>query len=544
MRRRLLALALASWCGATAFVQDPRRPLGPGPAWGGGRPAGSNEVFATADGCARCHSGAENSNAMRSRLGEDVSPHRLWQATVMANSFRDPYWRAAVARECAEQPDRAGELQGFCMRCHAPMHERTRTMGGQEPLSVRQAADDPLARDGVSCTVCHQIRARSLGDETTFDGKGRIGRGRVIYGPYEHPEADVMRGMSGYAAMHGEHLRDAALCGTCHTLSTRHQGERFPEQTPYLEWRNSVFSDEEGATGASRTCQQCHMADVGPTRIARNPDGSDFLLPARGPYRAHAFVGGNAFLLELLADHRERLGVEASAQDLRRMAKATRRQLTTATVDVTIGEVAHRGDELHFEVRVDNLTGHKFPTGYPARRAWLHVRVENEQGVVFDCGGFDRDGAIEGVISPLEHEHVDRIESTFDVLVWEQVADDPDGEPTTSLTRMARRRKDNRLLPKGWRADGPHAADTAPVGIGDDADFVGGSDTVRVVVPYAQGLPKATVLVWVHYQPIPPHWVDDLRYVDAEECETFVEIYDAADHTPETIAAARRLERL
>jgi hypothetical protein len=65
-----------------------------------------------------------------------------------------------------------------------------------------------------------------------------------------------------------------------------------------------------------------------------------------------------------------------------------------------------------------------------------------------------------------------------------------------------------------------------------------------VVVPYAQGLPKATVLVWVHYQPIPPHWVDDLRYVDAEECETFVEIYDAADHTPETIAAARRLERL
>jgi len=544
MRRRLLAVALASWCGATAFVQDPQGPIGPGPEWGGGRPAGSNAVFATADGCARCHSGAQFSNAMRSKLGEDVSPHALWQATVMANSFRDPYWRAAVARECAEDPERADELQGFCMRCHAPMHQRTRTMGGQEPVSVRQAANDPLARDGVSCTVCHQIRARNLGEPTTFDGKGRIGRGRVIYGPYEQPEADVMRGMSGYAAMHGEHMRSSALCGTCHTLSTRHQGERFPEQTPFLEWRNSIYSDEAGATDESRTCQECHMADVGPTRIARDPTGIDFLLPARDPYRAHAFVGGNAFLLELLADNRRALGVEASEEALRRMAKATRRQLTTATVDVSIGEVAHVDDELRFEVRVENRTGHKFPTGYPSRRAWLHIRVENEQGVVFDCGGYDNNGEIEGVISPLEQEHVTAIESSFDVLIWELVADDPDGEPTTSLTQMTRRRKDNRLLPKGWRPDGPHARDTSPVGVGDDADFVGGSDTVKVAVPYAKGSPKATVFAWVHYQTIPPHWVEDLRYVNAPECRSFVKMYDAADRTPETVAAARRLERL
>ena len=268
------------------------------------------------------------------------------------------------------------------------------------------------------------------------------------------------------------------------------------------------------------------------------------MLPARDPYRAHAFVGGNAFLLELLADHRDELGVQADASALRRMAKATRRQLTTATVDLSIGEVAHLDDELRFSVRVENKTGHKFPTGYPARRAWLHVRVENEQGVVFDCGGYDTDGAIEGVISPLEQEHVTVIESPFDVLIWEQVADDPTGEPTTALTQMMRRRKDNRLLPRGWRSDGPHAADTAPIGIRDDADFVGGSDTVQVVVPYPAGAPKATVYAWVHYQPIPPHWVEDLRYVDVDECRVFVEMYDAADHTPETVAATRRFEKL
>jgi hypothetical protein len=323
-----------------------------------------------------------------------------------------------------------------------------------------------------------------------------------------------------------------------------HTGRRFPEQTPYFEWRNSVFSDEADPTDASRTCQQCHMADVGPTRIARDPSGTDYLLPARDPYRAHAFVGGNAFLLDLLADNRERLGVPASAEALRRMAHATRRQLTTATVAIDVSPIEHVDDELRFHVRIENLTGHKFPTGYPARRAWLHVRVQNEDGVVFDCGGVDRNGAIQGVIDPLDHEHVTRIETPFDVPIWELVAHDPDGRPTTSLVSMAARHKDTRLLPKGWRRDGPHADDTAPAGIGGDVDFTAGSDGVDVAVAYAQDLPRATVFVWVHYQPIPPHWVEPLRSVDADECRTFVELYDAADKTPETVAAAVRAEPL
>jgi len=553
--RRLVGLTVAIWLVATAFVQGPQNPapqaqaqnpqgLGPGPQWGGGQPKGSNAVFATADGCARCHSAAPHANAMRSPLGEDVSPHGLWQATVMANSFRDPYWRAQVARECDNDPDRAGEIQALCLRCHAPMHHHSRVLGKLEPTTVAEAAKDPLAQDGVSCTMCHQIRARDLGKPTTFSGKGRIGKGRVIYGPYEQPDSGPMLGMSGYAALHGKHMGSSALCATCHTLVTHHQGERFPEQTPYFEWRNSVYSDEDERTDESRTCQECHMADVGPTRIARDPTGADYLLKARDPYRAHAFVGGNAFLLDMLADNREQLEVPASAAALQKMARATRRQLTTATVDLSIGPIEHKDSELRFQVKVVNKTGHKFPTGYPARRAWLHVRVQNEQGVVFDCGGFDQQGELVDVVSPLDQEHVTTIETPYDVLIWELVARDVDGDPTTLLTSMATRGKDNRLLPKGWRRDGPHAKETAPVGIGTDLDFVAGSDSVSVVIPYAMNSPTATVTAWIHYQSIPPHWVEDLRDVDAPECRTFVELYDKSDKMPETIAAATRNEQL
>jgi hypothetical protein len=107
---------------------------------------------------------------------------------------------------------------------------------------------------------------------------------------------------------------------------------------------------------------------------------------------------------------------------------------------------------------------------------------------------------------------------------------------------MARRGKDTRLLPKGWRRDGPHAEQTAPVGIGADLDFTAGGDTVHFVIPFAADAAPANVVAWVRYQTIPAHWVDALRTVDADECRAFVRMYDAADKTPETVAVAVRAE--
>jgi hypothetical protein len=62
----------------------------PGPMWRGIARA-SNEVFATGDGCSMRHAAAHTATAMRNATGDDVSPHALWQATMMsANGRRDP----------------------------------------------------------------------------------------------------------------------------------------------------------------------------------------------------------------------------------------------------------------------------------------------------------------------------------------------------------------------------------------------------------------------------------------------------------------------
>lgn len=536
---------LSVLCGVGAFAADlaAQEPLGAGPMWRGPvRPSGQNEVFATGDGCAMCHSAAPRATALRSATGEDVSPHALWQASMMANAFRDPYWRAQVAKEIAADPDRQEEVQALCMRCHAPMVSHSRRIAGQGPIAVAAAAQDPLAQDGVSCTVCHQIQPDGLGSEATFAGKPRIEKGRKIFGPYPDPAGGPMRMHASYEPNQGAHVQTSALCGSCHTLHTGHTGEQFPEQTPYLEWRNSVFSDENGRTASSRTCQECHMAVVGNTRIARNPAGRDFLIQVRPDVRSHAFVGGNAFMLDLLAANRERLGVRASAAALEKNAQASRRLLTEETVAVSIGELSRKDGALQFDVRVENLTGHKFPSGYPSRRAWLHVSVRAGRKVLFDSGSYTTDGRIAGVADELRIPHETYITKPEQVAVWELVANDEHGEPTTHLVRMQSRGKDSRLLPKGWRRDGPHAADTAPVGTGSDLDFTAGGDTVTFAVPIDAAEPAATIVAWVHYQTIPPHWADALRVVDAAECRTFVELYDAADRTPETVGLATRSE--
>ncbi|HEU4420599.1 MAG TPA: hypothetical protein VFT55_16795, partial [Planctomycetota bacterium] len=181
-------------------------------------------------------------------------------------------------------------------------------------------------------------------------------------------------------------------------------------------------------------------------------------------------------------------------------------------------------------------------SGHPSRRAWLHVQVRSGRNVVFDSGGYDRNGRLLGVQDELRQGHFTLVTRPDQVVVYELVAEDSEGEPTTHLTRMSKRFKDTRLLPKGWRRDGPNAEATAPVGIGNDLDFTAGGDTVSFAIPLAKDAPAVTVAAWVRFQTIPPHWVDALRSVDAEECRSFVAMYDAAAKTPELVGVAQRSE--
>jgi hypothetical protein len=235
--------------------------------------------------------------------------------------------------------------------------------------------------------------------------------------------------------------------------------------------------------------------------------------------------------VRLLNRYRTELGVDALPAELDATAKATIRQLQQETAEVGVSEPRAAGGTLAFDVSVRNLTGHKFPTGYPSRRTWLHVTVRDAGGgVVFESGAIENTGAITGNDAdgnPATFEpHYDEITRADQVQIYEPILGDRAGLPTTGLLSAVRYLKDNRLLPRGFDKGTAAAEIGVYGGAGGDADFMGGGDRVRYRVAIPAGGPYR-VEVQLLYQPIAYRWAHNLERYDAPEPKRFVGYYKA-----------------
>jgi hypothetical protein len=333
-----------------------------------------------------------------------------------------------------------------------------------------------------------------------------------------------MHSATGFQQTEGAHIRQSELCATCHTLFTTALGPNgedigsLPEQVPYLEWRHSSFRGRQ-------SCQACHMPVVDhPTPI------TSVVGEPRDGLSRHTFVGGNFFMLRMLNLNRGTLGVVALPNELDATAAATIRQLQATTAAISIGDVTLREGRMRFDVAVTNTTGHKLPTGYPSRRAWLHVTVRDGGGrAVFESGAVDERGAIAGNDQDrdplLVEPHYDRIESAAQVQVYESVMVDSSGAPTTGLLRGVRFIKDNRLLPDGFDKQAADADIAVRGQAVDDETFGAGGDRVTYDVAVSGAGPFA-VDVELRYQPIAFRWARNLASYDAAETRRFVTYYE------------------
>jgi hypothetical protein len=509
----------------------------------------SRSLFTHSDDCVACH------NGLTTPSGEDVSIGSTWRASMMANSARDPYWQAGVRRETIDHPKQAAAIQDECAACHMPMTARIERADGRSgqvfahlPIAGNDSPMHRLAADSISCTVCHQIAADRLGTRESFNSNFTMAPTlpdgvRLIFGPYtiDPGRRTIMRSATGFVQQEAPHIRQSELCASCHTLITEAYGPdgsvigSLPEQMNFQEWQHSDFNREQ------RSCQSCHMPRAeGPIRA------SSVLGDARDSLARHVFVGGNAFMVRMLDRYRTELGVDALPAELDATARATIRQLQHDTAEVAVSDPHIADRTLAFDVIVRNLTGHKFPTGYPSRRTWLHVTVRNAQGAVtFESGAFEGSGAIHGNdadVDPATFEpHYDEITRSDQVQIYEPILGDRDGMPTTGLLTAVRYLKDNRLLPRGFDK---HTA-AAEIGVygaaSADADFSGGGDRVRYRVP-ATGAGPHRVEVELRYQSVAYRWAHNFERYDAAEPARFLRYYeaDASDSSVVVATAAAR----
>jgi hypothetical protein len=376
-----------------------------------------------------------------------------------------------------------------------------------------------LARDGISCAVCHRMIPHDTPPgvapleyflETSITGRFEVGPPDSVFGPYRHIAPYTMANAIGIRPKFNPYLKSARLCGSCHTIDLPvldgRPGQRSLEQVTYLEWLNSQYQTEFGPHGPNaKTCQACHMPghyhsekkgiDVDQLlqkmAIIQDQDYPEsehsapehkLMIRDRANFTRHELLGLNVFLLEMFKQFNDILGVRkedymsGSSTDLEDAIDniAQQAQQRTATLQVAARATGLR--TVTAEVAVTNLTGHRFPSGVGFRRAFIELLVfDRTQRLVWASGrtnalGVIVDGNAEILPSEFFTEYTDcwgRVQQHFQphyqvitspqqVQIYEELIKNAEGKFTTSFTRRDETVKDNRLLPIGWTEHGPN----------------------------------------------------------------------------------------
>jgi hypothetical protein len=406
-------------------------------------------VFLTSDQCIGCHD-ATGSNAstpnmqLETKDGTKVnlSVYGEWRASPMGLAGRDPIFFSQLQSETNHLSKLTACIENTCLHCHGVMGQRQHAAdtagaespckdlfgvtpppevpfgkpfqremvaqwpGGSEQAQERYAA---LARDGISCTVCHRMSPTALGTEASYTGNFVTGKANEMFGPFnDDVRTKPMEQVLGVTPKFGAQINSSGICESCHNILLpvfSNQGERLDfayEQTTGLEWQNSVY----GKPGAAfRSCQDCHMptsyrgealafeianieSSQFPPTDHRLPDG-DIALKTRKPFARHALHGLNVFLNEMFQQFPLILGLRqldymTSLDVTPPLITGRDSMLAMAaeeTARVAVNSVTRTAEgALRVSVTVTNLTGHYLPSGVGFRRAFLELLVLDAQG--------------------------------------------------------------------------------------------------------------------------------------------------------------------
>ncbi len=253
----------------------------------GGAGAGGVEL-ADVETCATCHAAVA----------------AQWQASAHSfASFGNPIYRSNVAGVRAAL---GAPATRHCGGCHdLPLMIDDAMPTGDAGL----AADDLRAHQGVSCRVCHGVRAARV------DGNGS----------YTLDAATVPTPTPGDAASLARHRAatsvralGAELCVSCHRgflspdLGLPAHLSGIDEPTA---WRGSPYQASGTAridAVAARTCVDCHMPEEAVAAAVRDDEAS---AGADGRVRSHRVVGGHTWMAAMRGDADHVARTQAALRD-------------------------------------------------------------------------------------------------------------------------------------------------------------------------------------------------------------------------------------
>lgn len=499
-------------------------------------PIGPGQYFTTPERCQGCHGKDSLGWANVDESGTDVNLYDRWSASMMANSAKDPLWRAKVSHEILVNPSHSAALQDKCVSCHAPIGHYNAKFHGQTHYGIADLDADSLGLSGVSCVGCHTIGTNGLG--SMFSGQIPYDTTRHIYGPFTLPMVGPMQLYEGYTPTYSAHMTESKVCSSCHSLATEtvdlngnFTGGTFIEQATYHEYKNSSYEAN------NITCQNCHMPRLADPILLANGYLS---LSPRTPFNQHSFAGANVFMLNLIKNNKNSLGIEVEDFKFDSAIISTKLMLQQKSISMNLSIDSMANDSGYFSLKLTNKAGHKFPSGYPARRAVVQFVVLNSNNdTIFRSGIFDNQYAVQHE-NPSFEPHHQIINQNTQSQIYEMVMGDVNGQFTSVLERAALLLKDNRITPAGFST--LHSAyDTTKISADAlaDEDFNKlngvegtGSDIVHYHIPLNGYSGSIKVFTKVYYQSVPPKWVNEMFTFNSSPIDTFRQMFNNADHTP------------
>ena len=584
--------------------------------------AGGPDDFITSDQCSGCHDGTISNSSLPNMIFEEespdgtkninLSPYSEWKASPMGLAGRDPVFFSQLESETNNLPEYTECIESTCLHCHGVMgqrqlaidtegqdNENCKSLFAIEPPPqvpfgkpfrldmVKQWPDSEdnafqkygaLARDGISCSVCHHISSTDLGNENTFTGNFVTGPPDKIYGPYEDSTiiTKPMQHALGITPEFADYFVggdafSSDICGSCHNILLpvfSNEGELLGasyEQATQLEWINSEF-----APGREnfKSCADCHMpthykgeklsfeiANIESDQFApttnRLPD-EEITLTERDTFARHSLHGLNVFLNEMFQQFPLILGYRqidvmtgtfsvpgliTGRDSIIGMARNDSAEIGVQTLEIT------PGGELRAVVRVTNLAGHYLPTGVGFRRMFIEFLVRDAEGnVLWASGRTNNLGAIvrgttnevlpgeEPLLNPDSFQpHYQTITRDDQAQIYEEVIKDSAGDVTTSFLRRVNEVKDNRIRPKGFDPAvfespffSPYIQALAELHGEEKFDpyYTDPELTGADVIEYLIGLDSETlgrvhdVQATLYYQSVPPSYLQE-RFGDA-----------------------------
>ncbi len=176
--------------------------------------------------------------------------YREWQASVHAQALTDRQYQAEMHKNPA--------AAWLCLNCHTPLENQLARIAvavrnnstSQPVLRPNPRYDAALAREGVTCSVCH-VR----------DG--------MILGPYGSTGAP-------HPVRKAPELLSEELCATCHQATAAYTDTLVCTFDTAGEWRRSPYAAK------GQTCSHCHMPEITRPVAAGSPERAS---------RRHLFLG-------------------------------------------------------------------------------------------------------------------------------------------------------------------------------------------------------------------------------------------------------------